>query len=474
MRLAVARLALLAGLLGACPGLGCGYRQTTNCPTPAASGLNTRDLVDPVAQPASDRAVSADELVTLARQLQTFRSLTDEEQKKVAEFVRAERAKAAPGAEPPKPPKNVLCLSGGGSFGAFSAGVLVGWTERGDRPCFDVVTGISTGALIAPFAFLGPKYDADMRRFYTTLTTRDIYTKRYVRGLLGGESFTDSAPLARQIDQMLTPEAIQEAADAHRAGRRLYIGTTEEEGKRFIVWDIGAIACRNGPGDRELIKRVLLGSAAAPGAFPASKIDVYVDGACHTERHVDGGVSQAIFFRPPHFDPSVPHEQAVREMVGTNVYAIVAGKLYADPEVIKPGALTQAAKSVSTIIYAQTRGDLQRMYTICLVRGLNYNLSAIPPEYPAPTSSSEFEPEVMVPMFEEGRRWVLASPDPWRHTPPGAEFGEAVQIRTGPCLTYQQRGPLLPISGPRKMSIPPRYPVSDPIPIPAVPAPTLK
>ncbi|HET6573411.1 MAG TPA: patatin-like phospholipase family protein [Fimbriiglobus sp.] len=473
MRVTGARLALLACLLGACPGPGCGYRRSAPYPTPAASGLNTRDLIDPVAQPAADSAVTTNELATLARQLQTFRSLTDEEQRKVAEFIRNERAKAAPGAEPRKPPKNVLCLSGGGSFGAYSAGVLVGWTERGDRPCFDVVTGISTGALIAPFAFLGPKYDADMQRFYTTLTTRDIYRLTPIRGLFG-ESFTDSAPLARQINQVLTEETIQEVADAHRAGRRLYIGTTETEGKRFIVWDIGAIACRNGPGDRELIKRVLLGSAAAPGVFPPAKIVVSVDGVRHTERHVDGGVSQAIFVRPPYFDPSVPPEQAIREMVGTNVYAIVAGKLYADAEVIKPKALTQAAKSVSTIIYAQTRGDLQRMYTLCLVRGMNYNLSAIPAEYPAPISSSEFKPEVMGPMFKEGRRWVLGCPDPWRHTPPGTEFGEAVQVRTGPCLTYQQRGPILPISGPRGRSVQPRYPVSDPIPIPAVPGATLK
>jgi hypothetical protein len=467
MRSAVVRLVVFLGLLGAASGLGCRYRQTTDCPTPAASGLNSRDIIDPVAQPDADAAVTNDELATLARQLQNFRSLTAEEQQKVAEFIKNERAKSGR-AEPVRAPKNVLCLSGGGSFGAFSAGVLVGWGERGDRPCFDVVTGISTGALIAPFAFLGAKYDSEMQRFYTTLSSKDIYKTTPVKGIIG-ESFTDSTPLLNQIDQMLTAETMQELADAHASGRRLYIGTTEEEGKRFIVWDIGAIACRNGPGDRELIRHVLLGSASAPGVFPSSKINVFVDGVCHTERHVDGGVSQAIFFRPPYVDPSIPHEQAMREMVGTNVYAIVAGKLYVDPEVIKPLALTQAAKSVSTMIYAQTRGDLQRMYTLCLVRGMNYHLSAIPPEYPAPLSSSEFKPEVMGPMFEEGRRWVTGSPDPWRHSPPGAEFGEAPLVRTGRCLTYQQRGPLLPITGPMEMSVPPRYPVSDRMAIPAVP-----
>jgi predicted acylesterase/phospholipase RssA len=473
MRSTAAHIVLIAGLVEVALGLGCHFRQTTNCPTPAESGLNTRDLIDPVAQPIADRAVSTDELATLAKQIQIFRSLSEEEQKKVAEFVRSERAKNPPPAEERKPPKNVLCLSGGGSFGAYSAGVLVGWTQRGDRPQFDVVTGISTGALTAPFAFLGPKYDAQIQRFYTTLTNKDIFRLKPLQGVFG-ESFTDTTPLANQIDEVLTDEAVQETAAAHRAGRRLYIGTTEMEGRRFIVWDIGAIACQCGPGAKELIKKILLGSAAAPGFFPSSKIDVSLDGVCLTERHEDGGVSQAVFLRPPYVDPTVPPEQVVREMIGMNVYAIVAGKLYADPEVIKPKALTQAAKSVSTLIYAQTRGDLQRIYTMCLVRGWNYNITAIPAEYPAPTSSSDFKPEVMGPMFEEGRRWVMSSPDPWRHTPPGVEFGETSHVRTGPCLTYQQRGPILPISGPKGMSVPPRYPVSEQMPIPAVPGSTFK
>ncbi|HJZ60389.1 MAG TPA: patatin-like phospholipase family protein [Gemmataceae bacterium] len=449
MRHAVLRLTAGILLTGAALALsaGCTHRQTTHCPTPASSGINTRDLIDPPAQEEQEKLMH----------LQTF--------EEVALKVRsAVQAKAPPG----RPPRNVLCLSGGGSFGAYSAGVLCGWTERGDRPCFDVVTGISTGALIAPFAFLGPQYDQQMKEFYTTLENRDIYKLHPVRGLLG-ESLADNAPLGRQIDKVLTPQMIAEVAEAHRQGRRLYIGTTEEEGKRFIVWDLGAIACRNGPGDRELIRQILLGSSGIPGFFPASKIDVWVDGRCYTERHIDGGVSQGIFLRPPYVPPELQDDPAALNMAGTQVWAIVAGKIYADPEVIKDRSLANAGKSVSTIIYAQTRGDLQRMYTLCLLNGMDLYITAIPATYPAPVSATEFKPEVTSGLFEEGRR-VIHSPEAWRTSPPGAlrEEGELIQSRAGRSLTYQQRGPILPIHAPRNRLVPPLYPLSDQG-IPAVP-----
>jgi hypothetical protein len=287
--------------------------------------------------------------------------------------------------------------------------------------------------------------------------------------VLGGEAFTDTTPLRKQIAGVLTPEALADIADAHRAGRRLIIGTTEEEGKRFILWDIGAIACRNGPGDRDLIIDVLIGSASIPGAFPASKIDVYVDGECHTERHADGGLSQALFFYPPYVPPEQRTPQTLN-LVGTKVYIIVAGKLYADPEVIKASALAQAGKAVSTLIYAQTRGDLQRLWTFCLLNGMDYYLTAIPAEYPNLGSSGEFDPKEMTRLFEEGRR-VICSGCAWRTTPPvtAPAQGELPQARWGRCLTFVPRGPQLPISGPRGMKVPPKYPDAYPAGSPPVP-----
>ena len=412
-------------LAGACSG--CLHPESTPFPTPAASGLNTRDLIDPVAQDEADDLNPTGQLAATAERLRKDR------QQKLSDQSKNEGGVAAT-----RPDRNILCLSGGGSFGAYTAGVLVGWSERGNRPCFDVVTGISTGALIAPSAFLGPKYDAQMKLFYTTVESKHIYTVRPLWGLLD-VSYADTSPLAARIDAFLTPEVIQDLAEAHCKGRRLYIGTTEEEGKQFVIWDIGALAARNRPGDRELIGKVILASSAAPGFFPAVPINVTVDGIPHTERHVDGGVSQALFYRPPYVPPENRSDVAARDLAGSKVYVIVAGKLYADPEVIRPWSWDQAGKNVSTLIYAQTRGDLQRLYTVCLLTGMDYYLSAIPPEYPAPTSSAEFKPAVMTALFEEGRRG-MSCPKPWRILPPGIGKGESVLTRLGPDLTHRPRG----------------------------------
>lgn len=429
----------LAGLLvGICAGC---RSNNVVLQSPVSAGFNTRDLIDPVAHDDANELVPSDQLMAIAERLRKDRQLK-----------LAEQSKREGGASSTHPSRNILCLSGGGSFGAYSAGVLVGWSERGDRPNFDVVTGISTGALIAVPAFLGPRYDEQMKAFYTTLKSEDLFKVRLLLGLFG-EAFTDTTPLARRIDAFLTPEVMHDLAEAHRKGRRLYIGTTEQEGRRFVVWDIGAIAVRNGPEDRALIMNVLLGSSAAPGLFPSVKIKVSVDGVPYTERHVDGGVSKAVFFRPPFVAPNDRSDVAARDLGGAKVYVILAGKLFADPEVIRPWSLAQAGTNVSTLIYAQTRGDLQRLYTVCLLTGMDYYISAIPPEYALATSSAEFKPAAMTALFDEGRR-VSLSAKPWRTIPPGFAPGESVLTRAGPDLTYRQRGPLLPILGPGGAIIP--------------------
>ncbi|HVJ81249.1 MAG TPA: patatin-like phospholipase family protein [Planctomycetia bacterium] len=436
--------------------VGCRGLQHGADPSPAAAGMNVRDVVDPEAQAEGEFAIGVGRYLESTLQ--------------AGARIRAEAVKEAPAN---RPPRNVLCLSGGGSTGAFTCGVLSGWTARGDRPVFDVVTGVSTGALIAPFAFLGPQYDSQLAEFYTNSRNRDIFRTRYLRGLMGGESFLNTAPLRTRIASFMTCERMAEIAEAHRAGRRLIIGTTEMEGKRFVMWDVGAIACGGRATDRELIIDVMLGSAAIPGVFPAAKIDVCVDGKRLTERHVDGGVSRALFF----YSPYVPPEQRTGrccDLVGTNVYAIVAGKLFADPEVIRPTAVSQAAKAVFTLTFAQTRSDLERLWTFCLLNGMTYNLTAIPPEYPRPQWSGEFKPDEMSYLYETGRR-VGESADGWRTTPPGmdAAQGELDLARDGRTLTHQPRGPETPIRAPRRRQVIPNSPGARPSASGSAPAVTV-
>jgi predicted acylesterase/phospholipase RssA len=396
---------LLIVLLAAC--VGCGSRLLEP-PSPIQAGYNPIELIDPVGEADAEHGLDMKELYTIAERL---------------------RQERRPAVLPPQ--RNVLVLSGGGAYGSFSAGVLVGWTRNGTRPPFDVVTGISTGSLIAPFAFLGSEYDSQLKEVYTTLRNNDVFRiRKTVRTLLLiTDSLADNSPLGRKIDEIITPDLLRKIACEHRNGRRLYIGTTELESKRPVIWDMGEIACRGTMDDLHLFRKVLLASTAIPGFFPPVKIPVTVEGKALSENHVDGGVTNALFFRPPYISPEMRDDPST-SLYGSNVYTLVAGKLYADPNPVRSRALTIAADSVSTLIYAQTRGDLLKLYTACLLTGMNYFTASIPSDYPAPSSSTDFDPKVMSKMFDEGFRQSVGGMQ-WRTTPPGLEPGEGAFLRTG-------------------------------------------
>jgi predicted acylesterase/phospholipase RssA len=352
--------------------------------------------------------------------------LDPDELKRVADLTRHTGEQRTP----PSRRYNILVLSGGGMFGAFSAGVLAGWTEAGDRPTFDVVTGVSTGALIAPLAFLGPAYDQELRRHYTTVSDQDILRRRGLIHALCGESLADNAPLAKRIRSVCTPELLREVAAEHYKGRRLYVATTNLTTKRLVVWDLGAIAARGTPEARDLFCDVLLASAAVPGFVRPVRFRIDVDGLGYEEIHVDGGMVRSMFFRAPYFPPE---ERAAFErngLAGSNVYVVVAGKVYADPQEPRPRTLSIASHAITSMLYALTRGDLDRLFHLCLLTGMNYHVAAIPQDFQTPTQRLRFDPAVMTRLFEEGRREALARAV-WRERPPGLDKREEVRSRSG-------------------------------------------
>ena len=213
--------------------------------------------------------------------------------------VRANRPELLRGGK--RPVVNFLALSGGGSDGAFGAGLLSGWTASGTRPEFDVVTGVSTGALTAPFAFLGPKYDPALKRVFTESSTRDIAIARPVRGLLGGDALSSNAPLAKIVAYYVTEDFLAEIGAEHRKGRRLLIGTTNLDAERPVIWDMGQIAVSGGPDAIVLFRKVLLASAAIPAVFPPGFVKVAANGAVYEEMHVDGGATREVFLVPTQF-----------------------------------------------------------------------------------------------------------------------------------------------------------------------------
>src|SRR5262245_20144549 len=179
----------------------------------------------------------------------------------------------------PAQARHFLALSGGGDDGAFGAGLLVGWSARGNRPQFDMVTGVSTGALSTPFAFLGRDYDQNLTQLYTETSARDIFTKRPILiAAVASDSLTDNAPLRTMIEHYVDSTMVQKLAEEYGKGRLLFVLTTNLDQSRPVIWNIGAIAASNNPKARDLIIDVLLASASIPAIFPPVMLDVTVDG----------------------------------------------------------------------------------------------------------------------------------------------------------------------------------------------------
>ena len=326
-------------------------------------------------------------------------------------------------------PRNFLVLSGGGMNGAYSAGVLKGWTASGARPRLDVVTGISTGALIAPFALLGPEYDGALERFYTTVRDRDIFRTRSPLLLPWAESLADSSPLRKHIAAEITPAVLAAVARAHAEGRRLYAGTTNLDSKQLVIWDLGAIACGDDPDKLELFRRVLLASASVPGLLPPVPINVEVNGQPYTELHVDGGVAASLFLRPGMLGrPLALHQGPNGE--DANVFVIVAGKLRLTTQPVKRRLLSLAEETLEGIRQAQFEGDLLRTYLLARFAGARFALAAVPQEFPIETGSLSFDPRTMRALFDEGFR-SASTGTVWRSAPPGLTAGEQSPPRQG-------------------------------------------
>ena len=205
-----------------------------------------------------------------------------------------------------------LALSGGGDHGAFGAGYLKGWSESGTRPTFKIVTGISTGALIAPLAMLGHEYDDLLQEAYTTVTADNIFRQKSFVSMYWNESLTDNHPLQDLVHEVLTDEVIDAVAEAHRNGQRLYIGTTHFDAQRPMIWNMGAIANSPHPGAYEIFRDVLIASAAIPIFFPPVYVDVTVNGETYDEMHVDGGTVGQMFF----YSGTLDWENVIREASG--------------------------------------------------------------------------------------------------------------------------------------------------------------
>jgi hypothetical protein len=292
----------------------------------------------------------------------------------------------------PSRPGPWLILSTGGSDGAFGAGLLNGLSEAGKRPDYAVVTGVSTGALMAPFVFAGPRYDAALKAVYTQTSAADIFE---VGGT--GESFLDTWPLKDLIAKEITPALIADIAAAHRAGRRLFIVTSDLDAGRSVVWNMGAIAAHGGDDAIKLFRNVLLASGSIPGAFPPVLIGVESNGKRFEEMHVDGGVGGQFFVAPP----ALLESTSDTKIPATALYIIINSGLQPDFAVVERTTPTILSQSVSMAIKTDLRNLLDRAYVFAKHSGIGFNVATIPPDFNAP-SRGAFDPNYMKALFNVG------------------------------------------------------------------------
>ena len=315
-------------------------------------------------------------------------------------------------------PLRFLVISGGGDDGAFGAGLLVGWSERGDRPQFDVVTGVSTGALSAPFAFLGRDHDGPLRRIYSESTAGDIFESRAIVTVLAKDGVVDSAPLRRMIDGYVDAAMVEELAAAYRAGRLLLILSTNLDQGRPVIWNLGAIAESRHPKARELIVDVLLASASIPAIFPPVMIDVSVDGQTFQEMHVDGGTVAQAFMYPPSFSLRRFANRTSGEEARQPVVYIIRNGRFSRPEAnIERHTLEIAKQALATMTTASGVNDAYRMYLIAQRDGVAYNLASIEDDFDVPYKGP-FDQGYMRSLFDYGYN-KMRGRNVWQKVPPG-------------------------------------------------------
>jgi predicted acylesterase/phospholipase RssA len=307
---------------------------------------------------------------------------------------------------------NYLAISGGGDDGAFGAGLLVGWSERGNRPKFGVVTGISTGALSAPFVFLGSEYDAQLTKVYTETEADDVFTRRpLIIAALANDALADTAPLRAMIARFIDSRMISKIAAEYGKGRLLLVATTNLDQSRAVIWNIGAIAQSNDPRARDLIIDVLMASASIPGAFPPVMLNISINGQSFEEMHVDGGTIAQAFLYPP----SVRIKR--REDRDHHAYIIRNGRLFRPEGSVQRRTVNIAGQSIATMTAASGLNDTFRIFLTTNRDGVSFNLAYIDDDFRIPYRGP-FDKGYMRQLYAHGYRLGRAGYN-WHKTPPG-------------------------------------------------------
>jgi hypothetical protein len=313
------------------------------------------------------------------------------------------------------PATSYLATSGGGDNGAFTAGFLNAWTKAGTRPQFKLVTGVSTGALIAPFAFLGPDYDEALKSMYTNVSRKDILRDRIFYSVLLKDAMADTAPLWKLLRMKVTQKMIDAIGAEYPKGRLLFLATTNLDARRPVIWNITKIAASGQPGALDLIRKIMLASTAIPGAFPPVMFDVEANGKSYQEMHVDGSASAQVFVYWTGVQVKKLSEEhgAQRER---KIYILCNARLDPQWAEVERRTLPITFTAIHTLIEYHVIGDLYRIYEVTKRDGTDFNLAYISETFKIP-HTKEFDTAYMQQLYEfgfaqarAGYRWAKQPP----------------------------------------------------------------
>jgi predicted acylesterase/phospholipase RssA len=280
-------------------------------------------------------------------------------------------------------------------------------SRKGSRPEFELVTGVSTGALIAPFAFLGPAWDTQL--FEAAMTAGNGTLLQWRGGILYDPAVYSGEPLARFVDQFVTKELVEAVAVQAKRGRMLLVATTDLDKEESVIWDLGAIALRGGKEARILFRDVLTASASIPGVFPPVMIRVEENGLAYDEMHVDGGTTQS-FFVAPELNRYFPGK--VDGLEGVNIYVIINGQMAASPGTTPLSPIPIVTRSYSATMKHISRRDIGIAAAFAQRHGMNFRFTGLPIGYPFP-GLLDFRPATLQALFDyaakcaaSGRLWI--------------------------------------------------------------------
>jgi hypothetical protein len=326
----------------------------------------------------------------------------------------------------------VLAISGGGANGAYGAGLLKGWSKEGSRPTFKIITGVSSGSLIALYAFLGKDYDDQLENFFTTVSTKDIMRKNNLFKILFGDSLMSPAPLVKKISSIVDGKLMAKVAEEHKRGRRLFVGTVNLDAQEFVVWDMGALACKGGADSLKMFRKIILASCSLPMTFPPVHFKVSSEsGELYDEMHVDGGTIRGVFY----IDRLTKNMEGAAKAFGIDpsryrpqIYILSNAYMSPIRQQVTDDLVGISMRSLDTVVAAAGNGDVYRLYTTAKRRGLDFNLAYIPADF-KPNPKEMFDTKEMQRLFKRGYDDAVNGYK-WHKTPPGYAAEDEDQEKT--------------------------------------------